>query len=87
MTILEILTGSQPYSEVAVDIAVLRLLIDGKAPKRPKGKEYVENGLDDDMWDLIKSCWKKKLGSRPGVQTIRTKLAAIRTKDSIGGFY
>ncbi|KAH6918894.1 hypothetical protein BKA70DRAFT_1089732 [Coprinopsis sp. MPI-PUGE-AT-0042] len=84
MTFLEILSGIQPFSEVTMDVTVLKLIIDGQAPKRPKGRDHVENGLDDDMWDLIKSCWKKKPESRPTIQTIKARLAEIRAKDSIG---
>jgi serine/threonine protein kinase len=86
MTILELLTGLEPFSEVTWSLAVVKLILNEKAPRRPQGKEHVENGLDDDMWDLIKSCWQKDPAARPTIYAIKTQLAALSSKKSTREF-
>jgi hypothetical protein len=87
MTILELLTGLEPFSEVTWSLAVVTLILNEKAPRRPHGEEHVENGLDDDMWHLIKSCWQKDPAARPNIHTIKTQLASISSKKSIREFF
>ncbi|TFK26396.1 ras GEF [Coprinopsis marcescibilis] len=77
MTFLELLTGEQPFAGVPRDINVMRELDKGETPKRPLGTVYLNNGLNDPMWSLIKRCWKKP-ESRPTIQDIRIQLDEIR---------
>lgn len=82
MTFLELLTGSQPFADITIDIVVLRHIDQGKAPTRPTGYEVMDNGLTDAMWSLIKKCWKSKPEARPTIQDIRAKLDEVRGEGS-----
>jgi son of sevenless-like protein len=86
MTVLELLTGEQPYKDFSRDISVLRELDQGKIPSRPDRKA-TERGLSDDLWALMKECWSKRPEKRPSVTTIKVKLAAMRGLTQCGLFH
>lgn len=77
MLVLEIMTGCQPYSDIPRDIAVLRLLDQGKIPDRP-GRLVAQRGLGDELWSLMRNCWNKKPESRPSMTSIIAKLLEVR---------
>ncbi|KAF8163016.1 ras guanine nucleotide exchange factor domain-containing protein [Crassisporium funariophilum] len=77
MTCLEILSGEQPFSNITLDIAVMRNLDKGKLPDRP-GRLVTAQGLTDDMWALMRRCWHEKPKSRPSIADVKTALLEIR---------
>ena len=49
---LQVLSGTQPWSEVREDVAVVLHLAKGHKPDRP-----VSRAIDDAHWDLILHSW------------------------------
>ncbi|KAH9483782.1 Serine/threonine-protein kinase STY17 [Psilocybe cubensis] len=77
MVCLELLSGDVPYSSITRDIAVLRELDNGKLPEHP-GRDKALQGLSDEMWELMKTCWTKRPQSRPSIVSIKAQLIEIK---------
>jgi len=56
MTLLELLTGNDPYAHIQNDGAVARAIANGVLPDKPKCDDP-EAHLEDDMWPLCLRCW------------------------------
>ncbi|KAJ3548437.1 hypothetical protein NMY22_g1270 [Coprinellus aureogranulatus] len=82
MTFLELLTRQQPYSNIGHDFNVLGELKKYNPPKRPTDQAVIDAGLNEDMWKLLKQCWKKP-EQRPTIQDVKSSLARIRSGDPI----
>ncbi|KAG6909463.1 hypothetical protein DXG01_000448 [Tephrocybe rancida] len=67
----------QPFKDVARDIVVLRGLDQGKIPERP-GRQITAQGLNDDLWSLMRRCWHKKPESRPTMTVVKNTLLEMR---------
>lgn len=76
MVALEVLSGEQPFSHIQGDAVVQHEVYLGKFPQRP-GHDVTARGLSDDLWALMKRCWKKPQ-ARPSMTEIREKLLSIR---------
>ena len=74
MVILEVLCGHPPFKQFK-DIIVMRMIIEGKQPERPKGPERVwfTNGL----WHTLTMCWKSQPKSRPSIETVLELLEKV----------
>ncbi|KAG2151038.1 kinase-like protein [Suillus bovinus] len=57
MTILEIMTHQVPWHEIRRTTQVIIKLSKGEIPPRPSDPAASERGLDDHLWELVKSCW------------------------------
>ncbi|KAF8906062.1 hypothetical protein CPB84DRAFT_1844704 [Gymnopilus junonius] len=77
MVCLEILSGQMPYSNITRDIAVLREVDNGKLPQRP-GRLATSQGLTDDMWAFMITCWQDKPDIRPSILDVKTRLLELR---------
>ncbi|KAG6909446.1 hypothetical protein DXG01_000431 [Tephrocybe rancida] len=77
MVCLELMTGEQPFNNIPQDYHALRELDRGKVPERP-GRLATAQGLNDDLWSLMKACWHKKPESRPTMTVIKTRLSEMR---------
>ncbi|KAF8526889.1 kinase-like domain-containing protein [Hysterangium stoloniferum] len=78
MTVLEILTGEQPYAEIKLDPAVLMLIIKGIFPSRPKAS--FAPALTDEMWKICCLCWRLDPKKRPHIHEIHKKSKHIFEK-------
>ena len=54
MVILEILTSKAPFL-CCSNLVVMRKIIEGEHPERPKGPEAA--WFMDDLWGMLKQCW------------------------------
>ena len=67
MVILEVLAGHAPFPRCS-NLAVMRKIIEGEHPDRPKGPEAV--WFTDDLWEMLKRCWVHKPRLRPTVEGV-----------------
>lgn len=70
MTILEVVTGKMPYSEVKSGNRVMKNVAEGKYPLRP-GEMSSSTTCGDARWNMLLSCWNMKAGSRPTALKVR----------------
>jgi len=70
MTILEIMTGEHPFATVKRTPEVLIRMQSGERPRRPTNPDVIDNGLDDNMWELLQHCWDKDPALRPSIQEV-----------------
>ncbi|KDQ09404.1 hypothetical protein BOTBODRAFT_178967 [Botryobasidium botryosum FD-172 SS1] len=78
---LEIFTGQVPFFYLSVNttLSVFNMVLDGRLPDRPLDKDTVAKGLDDRMWELMKTCWRVDPKQRPSAADILGHLkAALR---------
>ena len=64
MVVLEVLTGTVPFPRYN-NLVVMRKIIEGEHPERPKGPEAV--WFMDDLWAVLERCWSRKPKQRPTV--------------------
>ena len=67
MVVLEVLTGKAPFSGCN-NLAVMRKIVDGEHPSRPKGPQAV--WFTDGLWGMLKQCWLCKPKQRPAVEGV-----------------
>ena len=71
MVILEVLTGQAPFP-CCNNMAVMRKIIKGERPDRPRGPEAL--WFTDDLWGLLKQCWSSEPKLRPTVESVLERL-------------
>ncbi|KAG8867050.1 hypothetical protein FRB98_004402, partial [Tulasnella sp. 332] len=87
MTALEIISGVQPYHTIKLIGKLVNMIIQSVTPRR---EDYEMSVLlhDDQLWDLLESCWVGDPEKRPPMDLIVEKLEIIRfgcaTKSSDG---
>lgn len=69
MTILEIMTHEVPWHNIRHTTHVIIKLSRGEIPPRPKDPAASARGLDDRLWELVKSCWSAP-ENRPSTRDI-----------------
>ncbi|TDL26204.1 kinase-like protein [Rickenella mellea] len=77
MTILELITGEQPFSNIRRTPEVLIKMQNKERPIRPYGPNapmMAARGLDDNMWDLLNQCWTHEPENRPTIERILAQL-------------
>ena len=67
MVVLEVLTGKPPFRGCS-NLAVMRMIVEGEHPSRPKGPEAV--WFTDDLWGTLEQCWLYKAKLRPTVEGV-----------------
>ncbi|KAF8517673.1 kinase-like protein, partial [Hysterangium stoloniferum] len=70
MTVIEILTGKLPYSEISLDPAVMHLIMNGQIPSRPDAS--TASSLTEELWSICTRCWDPDPKKRPAMGDIRT---------------
>ncbi|KAF8514557.1 kinase-like domain-containing protein [Hysterangium stoloniferum] len=78
MTVLEILTKKQPYSDILNDVAVLPQIMGGIIPRRPGG--LAVPALTDELWSVCSRCWEFDPTKRPAIQEIKSCISNITPK-------
>ncbi|KAI6047337.1 kinase-like domain-containing protein [Pisolithus marmoratus] len=73
MTVLELMSHREPWSHVRFPFHVVSKVSDGERPPRPSDKETVSRGLNDQLWELLESCWEE-FENRPTMSEILGKL-------------
>ncbi|KDQ11730.1 hypothetical protein BOTBODRAFT_450621 [Botryobasidium botryosum FD-172 SS1] len=76
---LEIMTGEIPWERVPNNAKVIILVHKGETPPRPKG-EIAARLLYDDLWRVIKSCWRYDHRRRPEISTVQEDLRHVLEK-------
>jgi len=61
MVVIEVFTGTPPFSETA-DAGVILKLAQQKRPKKPEGA--VQLGLTNPIWETVETCWKTRPSDR-----------------------
>ncbi|KAJ7774348.1 kinase-like domain-containing protein [Mycena maculata] len=73
MTVLELITHEQPYNNIKHTTEVVIRSANGEKPVRPTSPHVVTRGLNDDLWELLCSCWVKEPSQRPSIQEVLEK--------------
>jgi len=71
MVIYEILSGQVPFFQDKNTI-VIRKVMDGQRPLRPRGAERA--WFTDDLWGMLELCWKPQPCDRPSLKTLLQRL-------------
>jgi len=75
MVIYEVLSGRRPFSQHCNDLYVMRRIVEGERPKRPKGAERM--WFTDDLWGTLNHCWAAKPESRPSIEAVLRFLGRV----------
>ena len=67
MVTLEVLSGQPPFASHR-DLVVMRKVLDGKCPERPRG--VVGEQFTNDLWNILEECWATQSQSRPSIKTV-----------------
>ncbi|KDQ11728.1 hypothetical protein BOTBODRAFT_35158 [Botryobasidium botryosum FD-172 SS1] len=76
---LQIMTGEIPWERVPNNAKVIILVHKGETPPRPKG-EVAARLLHDDLWRVIRSCWRYDDRRRPEISTVQEDLRHVLEK-------
>ncbi|KAG9097844.1 hypothetical protein FRC07_010726 [Ceratobasidium sp. 392] len=79
MTILESITGTAPYDNLARDVAVVLRIVSRGLPLRPNKYIPPDNVIGDQIWSLLLSCWASEPSERPTATYVRDCLKDIVT--------
>ncbi|CAE6492369.1 unnamed protein product [Rhizoctonia solani] len=75
MTILEIITGKQPYDHITRELAVFGEILKGKTPPRPVHYISTHSKNGNEMWNLLHACWKFDPKERPTALDVEKTLS------------
>ena len=67
MVIYEVLSGRVPFAQFR-HFAVMRRVVDGERPQRPRGVEGA--WFTNDLWRLLNGCWATRPEDRPSVSDV-----------------
>ena len=67
MVVLEVLTGKSPFSRCN-NLVVMKKILEGKRPDRPKGPEAV--WFTNDLWITLEQCWLDTPMLRPSIEDV-----------------
>ncbi|KAG8690387.1 hypothetical protein FRC11_011965 [Ceratobasidium sp. 423] len=77
MTILEIITGKQPYDHITRELAVFGEILKGKTPPRPVHYIPTDSRDGNDVWNLLLACWKFDPKERPTASDVEKTLSGF----------
>ena len=67
MVVYEVLSGQAPFALFG-RFTVMRKIMDGEHPQRPRGAEGA--WFTDDLWRMLNRCWATRPESRPSSSTV-----------------
>ena len=67
MVIYEVLSGRVPFPKCSVPV-IIRKVMDDERPGRPQGVRGA--WFTDDLWEMLKCCWKAQPCERLGLKAI-----------------
>lgn len=75
MMIYEVLSGLTPFFSCVDTLLVIKKILDGERPKKPRGEEgaWFTAGL----WELLEVCWKPKPDDRPTLDAVLRHLQYV----------
>jgi len=73
MTVVEILTGSIPFSHIKNDASVIFFVTSGGRPKRETCMQ-----INNDIWAILEKCWDAKASRRPSMANVAGFFASQR---------
>ncbi|CAE6335681.1 unnamed protein product [Rhizoctonia solani] len=79
LTILEVLTGSEPYAGLDT-LTALQNIISGILPERPEKDLPSGNKPADLLWALLNDCWAYDPQQRPVAMKVQDKMRSLVTK-------
>jgi len=71
MVVYEVLSGQTPFASSAAPV-VIRMILDGKRPGRPRGEEG--ELFTDATWEVLELCWKPRPSDRASVRAVLLSL-------------
>lgn len=74
MVILEVLSGEAPFKRFN-EATVIRMVIEGRHPERPKGTEGAF--FTNDLWEALNLCREYRPESRPSAEAILEALERV----------
>ncbi|KAF8602353.1 kinase-like protein [Ceratobasidium sp. AG-I] len=74
MTVLEVITGSVPYSHLS-DFGVMYAIVEGRLPERPEDSIPTKSRQGDFLWSLLTRCWDHVVESRPTAGDVRDSVS------------
>ncbi|KAF8603990.1 kinase-like protein [Ceratobasidium sp. AG-I] len=77
MTILEVITGSVPYSRMN-DFGVMFAIAQGRFPDRPEDSIPTKSKHGDALWSILTRCWHSEAKSRPLASTVKDEMMIIQ---------
>ncbi|CAA7269732.1 unnamed protein product [Cyclocybe aegerita] len=83
MTLLELITGQDPFSERRHAIAVLLDMTRGGRPARPSFGGDEDGGISDRLWDVMTSCWTHDPAERPDAPTVCAWIGLVRLTEGV----
>ena len=66
------LCGRAPFHNLVRDAAVIRAIVEGDRPKKPRNAARL--GFTEELWETIERCWLEDRNARPGVEVVRSRL-------------
>ncbi|KAG8696646.1 hypothetical protein FRC08_007020, partial [Ceratobasidium sp. 394] len=79
MTLLEIVTGMVPFSDVPNNMAVtFAVCFSRKFPERPKEFPSFERDEPDQLWELMVRTWAYSISDRPDSSAVKDQLKEMR---------
>ena len=83
MTVYQVLTGKLPFFPRR-EAEVTHTVVSGERPPKPENMEEI--GMTDDLWDLMRECWREDRTARPTIVEVLKKFCGIigegKTTDS-----
>ena len=81
MLCLEMMTGEKPYNECRRQANVVENIVAKRHPIRPTSELALSRGLDDRLWELIRSCWRWDPLERPSMLEMHRWLKQLKPGD------
>ncbi|KAG6835619.1 hypothetical protein H0H93_016443 [Arthromyces matolae] len=81
--VAQIFTGRLPFFEAVRESTVIMTILRGGLPTRPRDDDpaWLERGLNECIWDLLKECWRFDPSERPDIGTIISRLSVDKPLD------
>ncbi|KIM79496.1 hypothetical protein PILCRDRAFT_823402 [Piloderma croceum F 1598] len=75
----ELFSGKLPFHNISKDSGIMCAVLKGKRPPRPSDDRSRIRGLNNEIWNIIETCWAKKPGRRLSAEQIVERLNSSLT--------
>jgi len=75
MTVLEILTGTIPFSHIKRDASVIKFVVTGGRPERGRSHH-----INNEIWNVLENCWAVDPIQRPSMTSLSNFFAVVRAR-------
>ena len=73
------MSNDVPYSELKTSAQVIVEVHEGRLPSRPSGRDVVQRGLSDELWELMMKCWSRGPDERPSAADAQRAIETLAT--------